>query len=67
VGLDPVERARAGDLRAPEGVGDDLADVREDVGPPLAAVELGLQGKPGRAVPQPAIRADGFPLSRSAL
>jgi hypothetical protein len=43
VGLDAVQRGHAGDLRAPEGVGDDLADVREDVRLPLAAVELGLQ------------------------
>jgi hypothetical protein len=42
VGLDPVQRADAGDPGPPERVGDDLADVREDVGLPLAAVELGL-------------------------
>ena len=47
MGLDPVERAGAGDLRAPEGVGDDLADVREDVRLPATSIQLRLQGQAG--------------------
>ena len=47
----PSSAPTPGMLRPPEGVGDDLADVREDVGLPLAAVELGLQRQRGGAVP----------------
>ncbi len=67
MGLNAVQRTDAGDLRPPEGVGDDLADVREDVGLPLAAVELGLQRERGGAVP-PAGYPDGWlSPARSAL
>ena len=51
VGLDAVDAADVPDARAPERVGDHLADVREHVRLALAAVELGLQRQPGRAVP----------------
>src|SRR5690242_9520307 len=50
VRLDAVEHADVRDLGAPEGVGDDAPDVREDIPLALAAVQLRLERQPGGAV-----------------
>src|SRR5689334_13171933 len=62
VRLDAVEHADVRYLGAPEGVGDDAPDMREDVPLALAAVQLRLERQPGGAMspagdPGPGVRA----------